>query len=313
MNISVVIPLYNKEQYIGRTIRSILAQSVPADEIVVVDDGSTDNSPEEVTRMNDCRVRLVRQQNSGEGAARNRGVAESRNELVAFLDADDEWKPDFLLHIQRLRNNFPDCGAYGTAFEIIDPDGSKTFVATKHIPPAPWIGILPHIFRMMQNGGPLSSSSVVMPKNVFQELGGFPEGITQGADKMLWVRLGMKYPVAYSPSIQATYHRDAMNRACNAFEPEPATARLIDGMLKNNEIPAALLEDVGDYNAYLKIQKARHRVKAGQGKSARTLLNSIRQNRQYSRQRIWWYMLSLMPYEVLSLIQRMRSKKMDPD
>jgi glycosyltransferase involved in cell wall biosynthesis len=304
MDISVVIPLYNKEKYIYRTIASVLNQTVPPAEIVVIDDGSSDNSVNEVQRFNDRRIRLVRQQNSGEGATRNKGVAASKNDMVAFLDADDEWKPDFLLHIQRLVNNFPDCGAYATAYEIVDSGGSMSYPLLQGIPPAPWIGIIPNLFRMMQYSSPLSSSSVAMPKNVFYDLKGFPEGIKQGADRMMWVRLGVKYPIAFSPSCQAVYHREALNRACNTFEREPATANLIDRMLRNQEVPLALLEDVKDYCAALKIQKARLMVKEGHAKMARELLGTIQKNRKYSSEILWWYFWSIMPYSFIKLLKK---------
>jgi glycosyltransferase involved in cell wall biosynthesis len=307
--ITVVIPLYNKKHYIHRTIESVLAQHVPVDEIVVIDDGSFDGSAEEVLNISDPRIRLIQQQNSGEGAARNRGVLESQNDLVAFLDADDEWKPDFLLHIQRLYRNFPDCGAYATAYEVIECDGSILHPMLQDIPPAPWVGIIPYFFRMMQYGCPFSPSSVVIPKNVYQDLKGFPEGIKQGADKMMWVRLGVKYPIAFSPSRQVVYHGDATNRASTVYQQEPATANLIDEMLKNQEVPLALLEDIKDYNAYLKIQKARHRVKAGYSKSARELLDSARGNRKYRKQILWWYFWSLIPYSLIKFLQSPHSEQ----
>jgi glycosyltransferase involved in cell wall biosynthesis len=307
MKISVVIPLYNKEKYISRTLESVLKQTLPADEIVVIDDGSTDNSAGEVLRFVDTRIRLIHQQNSGEGAARNRGVKEAKHDLVAFLDADDEWKPDFLLHIQRLYNNFPDCGAYATAFEIAEPGGNKSCPAFAGIPSAPWIGIIPNFFRMMQYGNILSSSSVAIPKRVLLDLKGFPEGIIQGADRMLWVCLGMSYPIAYSPSLEVLIHGDATNRASTVFVSEPKTANLIDKMLRNQEVPLELVADVKDYNAYLKIQKVKHRVKAGQGTSARQLLITIKENKKYRQQVLLWYFFSFVPYPVLRLIQKARS------
>jgi glycosyltransferase involved in cell wall biosynthesis len=309
MEISVVIPLYNKEKYIYRTLASIMAQSLSPAEIVVVDDGSTDASVSEVLKFDDNRIRLIHQQNSGEGAARNRGVAGSKYDLVAFLDADDEWKPDFLLRIQKLCDTFPNCGAYATGYEVNEPDGSISYPVLKSIPPDPWMGIIPNLFVMLQNGAPFSPSSVAIPKKVYRDLKGFPEGVSQGADKMMWVRLGLNYPIAFSPSRQVVYHGDAVDRASSAYQQEPATANLIDEMLRKEEIPLALLDDVKDYNAYLKIQKAMHRVKAGQGRSARELLGSIMQNRKYRRQLAWWYFWSMVPYSLLRLVLRVRSRE----
>ena len=94
--ISVIIPLYNKEDYISRAIDSVLRQTFKDFELIIVNDGSTDQGPGIARNFHDRRIRVIDQQNSGEGAARNRGVAEARAELVAFLDADDEWESSFL-------------------------------------------------------------------------------------------------------------------------------------------------------------------------------------------------------------------------
>ncbi|MDE6864821.1 MAG: glycosyltransferase, partial [Alistipes sp.] len=104
MNISVIIPLYNKEREIGDTLRSVLAQTLRPTEIVVVDDGSTDRSADivrEIAAANPL-VRLVAQANAGECAARNRAIAETTGEYIALLDADDEWRPGFLQEIAAL-------------------------------------------------------------------------------------------------------------------------------------------------------------------------------------------------------------------
>jgi len=94
--VSVIIPLYNKENYIERAIQSVLAQTYQIFEIIVVDDGSADGGPERVRNFNDPRIILIRQKNAGPGVARNVGLDKARGRYVAFLDADDEWMPTFL-------------------------------------------------------------------------------------------------------------------------------------------------------------------------------------------------------------------------
>jgi len=96
LRVSVIIPLYQKAPYVRRALDSAAAQTFRDFEVVVVDDGSTDEGPQIVAAYGDPRVRLLSQRNAGPGAARNRGIREARGELLAFLDADDEWTPDFL-------------------------------------------------------------------------------------------------------------------------------------------------------------------------------------------------------------------------
>ncbi len=96
MRVTVIVPLFNKEQYIARCLRSIQAQTLSEFEVIVVNDGSTDGGEKIAAQFADSRIRVIHQTNAGPGAARNRGLSEARGEYVAFLDADDEWLPDYL-------------------------------------------------------------------------------------------------------------------------------------------------------------------------------------------------------------------------
>ena len=120
---SVIVPLYNKEREVESTLRSVLAQTYQPLEIVVVDDGSTDRSAEIVESLGSPLISLIRQSNAGECAARNRAMSEARGEWFALLDADDEWKPEFLEEVAAMIEEWPDCGIYSTAFDIVSPTG----------------------------------------------------------------------------------------------------------------------------------------------------------------------------------------------
>ncbi|MGI6022871.1 MAG: glycosyltransferase family 2 protein, partial [Methanoculleus sp.] len=91
--VSVVIPLYNKAPYIARALASVITQTCQGFEVIVIDDGSTDGGAEIVRRLDDTRIRVIRQENRGVSAARNRGIESARTDFIAFLDADDEWMP----------------------------------------------------------------------------------------------------------------------------------------------------------------------------------------------------------------------------
>ena len=109
--VGIVIPLYNKGVLVRRALKSVLSQTYQNFEVVVVDDGSTDEGPDIVREYSDSRIRLIQQANAGPGAARNRGVQETQAPYLAFLDADDEWMPLFLeVYVECLRRH-PDCDA----------------------------------------------------------------------------------------------------------------------------------------------------------------------------------------------------------
>jgi glycosyltransferase involved in cell wall biosynthesis len=117
VSVSVVIPLYNKALYIEQTIKCVFEQTIQDFEIVVVDDGSTDDGYARVAAIKDSRVKLISQENAGAGAARNRGILEARTDFIAFLDADDEWETDHLEVLLSLRDEFPDAGLYATVYK----------------------------------------------------------------------------------------------------------------------------------------------------------------------------------------------------
>lgn len=195
---SVVIPLYNKEKQIAGTLRSVFSQSYTNYEIVIVDDGSTDGSAAVVESLSDPRIRLIRQENGGVSAARNRGIAEARGKYIALLDADDEWRPEYLETIATLIRKYPQCDVFATGYETIDSDRnvSKTIINKLKIDSD---GILDNYFEVAScSNPPLCSSTVVISKSSIQSIGGFPTGIKTGEDLITWAKLALKYQIAYS-------------------------------------------------------------------------------------------------------------------
>ncbi len=181
MKFSIVIPLYNKAPYINRALDSVINQTVQDFEIIVVDDGSTDNGAEIVQQIRDPRIRLIRQSNAGVSATRNRGIMEFNNELIAFLDADDEWGIGFLEDIFILINQYPNCGAYATSYKIIEANGNVNVPRVKGLPTGR-MGIISNIFGIFQTGLPFTASSIVIPKKTLLDVNGFPIGVGRGED-----------------------------------------------------------------------------------------------------------------------------------
>lgn len=206
--ISIVIPLYNKEKYISRTILSALNQTYEDFEIIIVDDGSTDKSVVEVEKFNNKRIRIISQKNTGVSAARNRGIEEARYDLIAFLDADDEWLPNHLEEIVDLKTNFLECQVFATNYKIVDSYGDKRFpVNTEVLKLHGENGIIANYFDAAINTAPpLWTSAIVVTKDVINAIGGFPMSVRLGEDLLTWAKLADKYNIAYSKTVTAVYH-----------------------------------------------------------------------------------------------------------
>lgn len=297
MEISVVIPLYNKAPYISRAIQSVLSQTLPAAEIIVVDDGSSDGSSRLVEREFGSTVKLIYQENSGEAAARNRGIEVSDYPWIGFLDGDDEWKPDFLAQINSLKANFPNCGLYATSAQTLKPDGQISFPNLSILPAEPWMGIIPNFFELFQNGYAFNSSSVVVSKNVLIEVGCFPSGVKEMVDIACWVNIAMRYPIAFSTSKSVIYHQDAENRLGNEFtlRKEMYFNQIIRNALDHGEMPVELRAEAFEFMTQKQIFVATHNIMAGDPAYARHLLSTCKGTKRYKRDWLWWRFWASLP------------------
>jgi len=152
---------------------------------------------------------LIRRKNAGVSVARNNGVAVSRGDYICFLDADDWWEPFFLEEMSRLIVEFPDAGIYGTNYIIVNETKRKTRMANVGIEKGFEMGYINYcqVYAKTLNM-PLTSISVAIPRQVFGEIGGFPEGIKLGEDFLLWIRIALKYKVVFLNKPMAYYNQD---------------------------------------------------------------------------------------------------------
>lgn len=277
--ISVVIPLFNKGPHIERTLNSVLKQLFQDFEVIVVDDGSTDRGAEIVKGFDDSRIRLIQQENHGVSAARNRGIEEARADFIAFLDADDEWMPDHLEVLLRLQKKYPEAGAYTTTYLTIHSDSLTKKPHFYGIPEKPWEGILQNYFKSAALGSsPMTASTVGIFKNILIEIGAFNIAAHGQADSDLWVRIALKYPIAFSWDGEGLYHFDASNRFCDSWTPleENISVSTAWNAIESGEVPEEMYEDFLEYTARLEIETAYRNLKAGRADLAQKNLKHCR-------------------------------------
>lgn len=197
---SVVIPLYNKETCIKKTIQSVLDQICQDFEIVVVNDGSTDNSAQVVEAIDDTRIRLIDQQSTGVSAARNRGIQEASYDWVAFLDGDDLWEKKHLQEISSMMKKFPNEKLFATSFEYSDK--RPKFRKLRSEP----VFRIENYFREAIKESLMWTSIVVVHKSCIDRVGGFNEKLNRGEDLDLWARLARDFLIVKSQNVTAVYN-----------------------------------------------------------------------------------------------------------
>lgn len=203
---SIVIPLYNKEQSVTNTLQSVLNQTFTEFEVVIVNDGSTDNSVEKVEAFNDPRIRLIHQANAGVSAARNKGIKEANYEWIAFLDADDLWMEDHLSTLIDMIETYPEHKAFCNSYVLsskrsnLSLDNDEVKIIDDYFVEA----IKYHFFW---------TGVVCLHKSLFEKVGYFNTKLSRGEDLDVWMRIGRYYSIIWRNRITAIYNQETENKA----------------------------------------------------------------------------------------------------
>ncbi|MDR7130546.1 glycosyltransferase involved in cell wall biosynthesis [Algoriphagus sp. 4150] len=249
MKISLIIPLYNKEETILETLKSVFNQIEIPDEIIIVDDGSQDSSHELVEQLNNPLIKLVTQLNQGVSAARNRGVELASYEWVTFLDADDQWDLEFLKEIRYLHKLFPDEKVLATSYKFFYTSGRTEYAVINHIQFPETQGVVDNYFQVAATSHPpINSSAIAIQKNALIEVGGFPVGIKSGEDLITWTRLMLRHRLAYSTRPLGKYIFHAANEGASTIretDNDPVGKEMLD------LLPFALQAGKVGYSLYL--------------------------------------------------------------
>lgn len=204
---SVIIPLYNKAPYIAKAIESVLGQTYRDFEVIVIDDGSTDQSLEVAKTFENKSITIISQPNSGVSTARNNGVKLAKHPYICFLDADDWWHPTFLEEMKQLITDFPDAGIYGSGYYIVKNGQER--IAPIGVPQGFERGIIDYCEVYAKTlCMPIWTGAVIVPKNIFDEEGGFKSQLKLGEDFDLWIRIVLKHKAILVNKPLAYYNQD---------------------------------------------------------------------------------------------------------
>ncbi len=211
MQFSVVIPSYNKRNTLRECIESVLNQSYSDFELLIVDDGSSDDSLEVARGFSDKRIRVIEKENGGVSSARNLGIKLSKNPWIAFLDGDDVWERNHLQTIVDLAKCEPLAMVFSTSFERFS---SKESIVEKFLSFKREFNhyIVEDLFECwLRRMGVICSSSAVVHKSCFAKVGLFNQGLVRGEDTDLWIRLFRCFSIARTDVVTVLYRVDSVD------------------------------------------------------------------------------------------------------
>lgn len=266
--VSVVIPAFNYARYLPEAIASALAQPYSPLEVIVVDDGSTDETPAVLAGITDPRLRVIRQQNAGLSAARNTGIREARHPFIAFLDADDRWAEGFLPTTMSRFRELPD------HFAIV-ATGSQRMTVDGHLVEQPHTLVNPpqtlsaRDFILLNRMFP---SAVVARRSVLLECGGFDTELRSSEDRDMWIRITTHHRAAHIAQTFAHIRRHGENMSKNAARMRSNTLRVLGKAWRARAVSRWRLLFWLKARAYFEYQSAWTHFSAGRRATALRLL-----------------------------------------
>lgn len=285
--VSVAIPLYNKAPFVAETVGSALAQTFSNFDIVVVDDGSTDDGVAKLRQFDDPRLVVIRQDNAGVAVARTRAMREGRGTYVAFLDADDIWHPDHLAQLMELTRLFPHAALFGNDFVERSSPGTRSESETTG--PIQYRIVDDYFAECAFGRAPLYTSSCMVLRRRALDFGGFPVGNYCGEDLALWMMLAADAPVAVSNFVGCHYRRgiDSLSRQKSYRNATDVSMSTLDDILKQHvDWPDDRKNSVSEYYFRIALAHCLDCLRAGEIDQARAYLRLSSGTRMLHR-RLW--------------------------
>lgn len=307
---SVVIPMFNEADSILRALHSVSLQRWQPQTIIVVDDGSTDDSVQQVAQLHWPQLILLQQTHRGVSAARNRGLRAATTPYVAFLDADDYWLDTHIESLAELIQVFPDRGLYSTHHDVCIH--GKRHTPTSGIKRGALVDIDDFMGAFAHGLALINSTTACVDREKCLTVGGFPEGVSRGEDIITWITMARAYGMAHRHRVTAVYDRTTSITKKNHL---PISARDTLTPPESLHFIAALardpqLSDQERNSARILLDRMTFFLAAGlseQGlkKSARALGAFAQQHDRHALSWLIW-LASAMPSEALRIARRIR-------
>lgn len=275
---SVIIPAYNAEKFIKRSLGSVLSQTYRDFELIVVDDGSKDGTRDVVAQYEDDRIRYIYQQNGGVSSARNTGIRESKGEFICFLDSDDEWAVDHLAVHASMIQRYGHCGMFMTGYDLRLNNGEiihKSQQLLRGVAEDPFTSDN-GFDTMIKNGYFFNTNTICCKREVFDRVGLFEVGVKNGEDDDMWFRIFTYYPIAVSKKATTIYDRANCGATGNRLVvAEPVFLRRVAAILSDSDVPQIRKDSLLTWVERNKLSRARQHILAGNKREARKLLRQI--------------------------------------
>lgn len=294
---SVIIPLYNKENFIENTLKSVLGQTFDDFEVIIVDDCSTDNSLEKISELISSKFRIIKHgKNKGLSASRNTGIKNANSDYIAFLDADDIWKNTFLEELKLLIENFSNAKIFATNYEefyskknIILPKNNFEKLE-KH-------SIITDFFSISLAQPLYCQSSFCVHKSVFETIGLYNDTITYGEDVDFNIRANSRFSLAYSTNALVSYILYSENQITKSRISEKTITDF--DSFENNQISPSLKKFL-DFKRYMMAKNYRL-------ENNEEAFRKMKQNIDFKNLNYKQRLLLMSPKSGLLLIQKIKS------
>lgn len=210
--ISVIVPLYNKESYIKETVFSVLHQTFQKFELLIINDGSTDESLTIVNELTDPRIKIISITNSGVSVARNTGINNAKYDWIAFLDADDWWAPNYLAEIKAAIERFSNQRIFATGRTRLFQTQTERY-SNNFLPKDNQSGIVNYFQVIAIDMPPINSSNCVISKEILENVKGFTPGMQRHEDHEFWIKLCAKNKILFINKPLSFYRKDTLESA----------------------------------------------------------------------------------------------------